>query len=80
MKTTVYLLAAVILFLGTTPAFSQEAGWTDDYNKAVERAKAENKAILLDFTGSDWCGWCMKMKEETLGTPQFTAYARQNLV
>ena len=80
MKTTVYLLAAVILFLGATPAFSQEAGWTDDYNKAVAQAKAENKPILLDFTGSDWCGWCMKMKKETLDTPQFTAYAKQNLV
>ncbi len=80
MKTTVYALAAMFLCLGTTVAFSQEAGWTDDYAKAVERAKAENKPILLDFTGSDWCGWCMKMKKETLDAPQFTAYARQNLV
>ena len=80
MKTTIHLLAAVLLCLGATSAFSQEAGWTDDYAKAVEKAKAENKPILLDFTGSDWCGWCMKMKQETLNTPQFTAYAQQNLV
>lgn len=80
MKIPVHLLVATILCLGITSALSQEAGWTDDYTKAVERAKAENKAILLDFTGSDWCGWCMKMKQETLSTPQFTAYAQQNLV
>ena len=80
MKTTVYLLAAMLLCLGTMSAFAQEAGWTDDYSKAVGKAKAENKAILLDFTGSDWCGWCMKMKQETLNTPQFTTYAQQNLV
>ncbi len=80
MKSTVYLLAAMLSCLGAASAFAQEAGWTDDYAKAVERAKAENKPILLDFTGSDWCGWCMKMKQETLGTPQFNAYAQQNLV
>lgn len=80
MKTSVHLLVAVFLFLGATCAFSQEKGWTDDYTKAAEQAKAENKAILLDFTGSDWCGWCMKMKKETLDTPQFTDYAQKNLV
>ena len=81
MKITVYLLlAAMLLCLGAASALAQEGGWTDDYAKAVERAKAENKPILLDFTGSDWCGWCMKMKQETLGTPQFNAYAQQNLV
>ena len=80
MKTTVHLLAAIVLFWGAAAAFSQEAGWTDDYAKATAQAKAENKAILLDFTGSDWCGWCMKMKKETLDTPQFTAYAQKNLV
>ena len=80
MKTPIRLLAAIILFLGATSAFSQEIGWTDDYAKAVTQAKAENKAILLDFTGSDWCGWCMKMKQETLDTPQFRAYAEKSLV
>lgn len=80
MKTTAYLLAAMLFCVGTTSIFAQEAGWTDDYAKAGERAKAENKPILLDFTGSDWCGWCMKMKQEALNTPQFTAYAQQNLV
>ena len=80
MKAPIYLLPVAVLLLGVASAFSQEAGWTDDYTKAVAQAKAENKAILLDFTGSDWCGWCMKMKQETLDTPQFTAYAQKNLV
>lgn len=80
MKTPAYFVAAAILFLGTMPAFSQTAGWTDDYAKATAEAKSENKAILLDFTGSDWCGWCMKMKKETLDTPQFNTYAQKNLI
>ncbi len=80
MKTSVYFLAVTIFLVGAASAFSQDTGWTDDYAKAVAQAKMENKAILLDFTGSDWCGWCMKMKKETLDTPQFTAYAQKNLV
>ena len=80
MKTAFYSFVVATFLLGGTSAFSQSAGWTDDYTRATAQAKAENKAILLDFTGSDWCGWCMKMKKETLDTPSFTAYARQNLV
>ena len=61
-------------------AFSQQAQWNTDYAKAVEQAKVQNKPLLLDFTGSDWCGWCMKMKKETLDTPMFKTYASHNLV
>ena len=61
-------------------AFSQEANWTTDYGKAVGQARRENKPILLDFTGSDWCEWCIKMKKETLDTQTFKDYADKNLV
>ena len=54
--------------------------WLDNYEKAVAQAKAENKAVLLDFTGSDWCGWCIKMVKETLSQKEFTDYAAKNLV
>ena len=73
------LIAATFLSF-VAPAFSQEAHWLTDYAKAVEQAKTENKPILLDFTGSDWCGWCMKMKKESLDTPLFNHYAKKNLV
>ena len=80
MKTSLPFFAVAVFLLGTLSAFSQQASWTDDYAKATAQAKAENKAVLLDFTGSDWCGWCLKMKKETLVTPQFNAYAQKNLV
>lgn len=76
----VSFLAIAALFVGAASAFSQQGDWTTDYNKALAQAKTENKAILLDFTGSDWCGWCMKMKKESLDTPQFTSYAQKNLI
>jgi thioredoxin-related protein len=46
----------------------------------VQKAKQENKIVLLDFTGSDWCGWCMKLKHDVLDQPEFTEFAQTNLV
>jgi len=41
---------------------------------ALERAKADQTVVLLNFTGSDWCHWCMVLKSEVLGTPEFSAW------
>ena len=57
-----------------------ESGWLDDYKKAQQEARASNKFLLLDFTGSDWCGWCKKFDKEILSQSQFQDYARENLV
>jgi thioredoxin-related protein len=73
-------IVAAAFTLATALAFGDDAEWTTNYQKALDQAKAENKAVLLDFTGSDWCGWCMKMKRETLDKPMFKSFAAQNLV
>ena len=36
--------------------------------------------VLMDFTGSDWCGWCMKLDKEVFSTPEFQKYAQEHLV
>ena len=72
------LLAAVLAPLASLTAIGAE--WTEDYAAAVATAKAENKQILLDFTGSDWCGWCIKFDEEVLAKDEFKAYADKHLV
>ena len=56
------------------------AGWDDDYDKALAKAKAEKKLVLLDFTGSDWCGWCIKLDKEVFSKTEFKTYAKDNLV
>ncbi len=66
-----------------TPAVKPQAPkpiWTTDYAKATEQAKAEKKIMLLNFTGSDWCGWCIRLKNEVFNTADFKAFAEQNLV
>lgn len=82
MKTnplTTLLATALLAFVSAT-AMAQESRWLTDFSKAQEKAKAENKAVLLDFTGSDWCGWCIKMNDEVLKTKAFKEYAAKNLV
>jgi protein disulfide-isomerase len=71
-------VAASVFFSG---AFAHaESGWVNDYKKAQQEAKANNKFLLLDFTGSDWCGWCKKFDREILSQSEFKDYARENLV
>ncbi len=57
-----------------------EAAWQTDLAKAQAEAKAENKLVLMDFTGSDWCSWCKKFDAEVLSRPEFKEYAAKNLV
>jgi thioredoxin-related protein len=61
-------------------ARADELEWLTDVPTALAKAKAENKIVLLDFTGSDWCGWCKKLKAEVFDTPQFAAFAKVNLI
>lgn len=60
-------------------ARASELTWGTDFPKALEQARAGGKTVLLDFTGSDWCPWCIKFDREVLETAQFAAYARNKL-
>ena len=76
MKRLLLSLAA-ILTLGSIASADE---WLTDYAKALDQAKAQNKAVLIDFTGSDWCGWCMKLDREVFSLEDFKNYAAQKLV
>lgn len=76
MKHLPTLLVAIVLSM---PAFATST-WHTDFATAQKLAKAENKPIVLDFTGSDWCGWCITMRRQVLDTPEFLAYARETFV
>ncbi len=59
---------------------AQELTWETDMNKAIEVSKKEQKPIMMFFTGSDWCGWCIKLQKEVFKTPEFTTWAQKNVV
>lgn len=71
-------IAGCVLLAGTL--CRAELTWLTDYDAALEQARREEKALLIDFTGSDWCGWCMRLKAEVFDTPEFAAFANANLV
>jgi protein disulfide-isomerase len=61
-------------------AGAAELNWMTDLPKAQAKAREEHRLVILDFTGSDWCIWCKKLKQEVFTTPEFTQYAKTNLV
>jgi len=74
MKSTLVRSAvAIALFAGVLmagPAVASE-GWGEDMPKAMAQAEKEGKDLLIDFTGSDWCGWCIKLDKEVFTQEPF---------
>lgn len=62
------------------PSARAEVSWLTDYAQAKQQAKANKKLLLLDFTGSDWCGWCIRLRREVFSQPEFQEYASKNLI
>jgi thioredoxin-related protein len=55
-------------------------GWQEDFQAALDMAEKEKKDILLDFTGSDWCHWCIKLKQEVFDQEAFKKGAPEHFV
>lgn len=55
-------------------------GWLVDFEKAHERSVKEGKPIMANFTGSDWCGWCIRLKKEVFETKEFKKWAEKNVI
>ena len=55
-------------------------GWGTDYDAALKQAAKEKKCVLVLFTGSEWCGWCVKLRKDTLDRPAFRKFAAEKLV
>ena len=73
----------ILLFTSCNNGQSSSAGnlnWNDNLEKAVEQAKKENKAVLVNFTGSDWCIWCKRLSAEVFQQKEFEEYAKKSLV
>ena len=71
---------AVALTLSIASCARADQTWTTDYKRAQQEAKESHKLLLIDFTGSDWCGFCFQLDRAILSQPQFKDYASKNLV
>jgi len=74
------LALTLFMVLGTLTIQAQELTWQTDMNKAIEVSKKTKKPLMLFFTGSDWCGWCMRLQKEVFKTPEFEKWAKDNVV
>ena len=91
MKTTCTTVSAALFaaFLFAVPATADEPSipftgaeigvWTQDYAAATNAAAADGKPVFLNFTGSDWCGWCMLMENKVFLTQEWEEWAATNL-
>ncbi len=80
MKITSILTAAILILSLPLASTLQAAEWTSNYDAALKQAKLENKRVLIDFTGSDWCYWCKKMEADVLSKDEFKKYADEQLI
>ena len=76
MKTLLTLVVATTITLTS----AQAASWLTDIKAAQDQARSQNKLILVNFTGSDWCPWCIRLKNEVFAKPEFASFADENLV
>ena len=82
MKKT--LRISLILFFLSAFSVAAESyppqGWSSDILEALAESEKTGKEVLLNFTGSDWCSWCHKLRDEVFDTSEFKKYAEENLV
>jgi protein disulfide-isomerase len=78
MKNLLNTLA--ILAVSSSLALAGSKGWETNWEAAKAKSKAENKPILINLTGSDWCGWCIKIEKEIFSTKEFQDFAAANVV
>ena len=71
----------ITLFLvGAFVVQAQDLKWYTDVREAITVSNKEQKPMLMFFTGSDWCGWCIRLQTEVLKTPEFTKWAKDNVI
>ena len=74
------VLSSLLAFCLAPVLRAADGNWQTDPEKALASAKGTKRLVLMDFTGSDWCSWCIKLNKEVFSQPEFQAFAKDNLV
>lgn len=73
-------LFIVLLIVFSVSSQAQDLKWHTNIKDAIAVSNNEKKPMMLFFTGSDWCGWCIRLQKEVLLTPDFKTWAKKNVV
>ena len=77
----VFFLSVSSMLVMAQDAYKAEAeGWLVDVEEAYKISKETGKPILANFTGSDWCGWCIRLKKSVFVHDEFKKWADNNVV
>ena len=79
-KKIVLLSLSLVFLLTSSMALAAESLWQTDFAAAKAKAEKEHKLLLIDFTGSDWCGWCKKLKKEVFSQKLFQEQAPKDFI
>lgn len=71
---------SLILFGCNKSGTSDNLTWETNFETALQKAKSENKSVLVNFTGSDWCIWCQKLSGEVFSKSEFEDFASEKLI
>ena len=77
------IIIAFVLIVASAAAQAQTVKplvWETNLEAATKISLKTKKPLLLFFTGSDWCGWCIRLQNEVLKTPEFAAWAKEKVV
>lgn len=75
------MIKGACIFTAVTAALvCQASEWGTNYEAALEQARQKGKSVLAEFTGSDWCYYCTRLKADVLENPEFAAWAAENFV
>lgn len=74
------LILTLLVMCSAVFAFADGINWLDNYAKAQEESQKTGKPILMLFTGSDWCGYCIKMEKDAFSKPEFQKFIQQNFI
>jgi thioredoxin-related protein len=77
---TLIFKSLALLAAGGSLVLAGGDAWLTDFEQAKEQAQKDNKAILINFTGSDWCSWCIMLHKEVFSHKEFLTYAKNKFV
>ncbi|MFK7852077.1 MAG: thioredoxin family protein [Akkermansiaceae bacterium] len=78
MRALILTMASMLLCAGS--GLAEDKLWLTDFEAAKAQAKKEGKPIFINFTGTDWCGWCIRLEKEVFEKEEFKKYAKESLV
>lgn len=80
MKKVLFLVSFAFLTVFAKAQTESEQNWYSDVNVAIQQSLETKKPLFLFFTGSDWCGWCIRLQKEVFQTSHFTQWAKENVI